>query len=79
LIHFLLVFLATLLADVCWTLYFQRVAAKRAHASAFWSSAIIALGAFTITEYTRSPWLILAAVLGAYIGTWLTVRFGAKE
>lgn len=72
-IRFALVFLATLLADVCWTKYFQQVAAKAAHASALWSASIIALGAFTITEYTQSRWLILAAVLGAYAGTWLTV------
>jgi hypothetical protein len=73
-IRFALVFLAVALADVCWTLYFQKVATKAAHASAFWSAAIVALGAFTITEYTQSRWLILAAVLGAYAGTWATVR-----
>lgn len=73
-LRFLLVFLAVALADVCWTLYFQKVAAKAAHASAFWSAAIVALSAYTITEYTQSRWLILAAVMGAYAGTWVTVR-----
>lgn len=72
-IRFALVFLAVALADVCWTKYMQKVAEKLAHASAFWSAAIIALGAFTVTEYVQDRWLIVAAILGAYVGTWVTL------
>ncbi len=73
-IDFALVFFAILLADVCWTYYFIKVAEKRVLASGIWSSLIMALGSFSIERYTQDHTLIWAAIIGAFVGTTLSVK-----
>lgn len=72
---YLLVFLAVAAADVCWTLYFIETGKRNAAKAAAWSALIVALGAFTTVAYVHERGLILAAVAGAFAGTWATIRF----
>lgn len=72
--QFLAVFIATFIADVCWTKYFLEVGKHRELPAANWSAAIIAIGAFTVISYTINHWLTLAAIFGSWFGTWWTVR-----
>lgn len=67
--------LSMTLADVCWTLYFMKVSEKKALQSAFWGSIIILFGAVSTTSYVNDHSLVLAAILGAFIGTYVTVRY----
>jgi hypothetical protein len=71
---FPLVFMATFLADVCWTKYMIHVNKHNPLAAANWSTAIIFMGAFTVISYNTNHWLIIAAGLGSWAGTYLTVR-----
>lgn len=71
---YLLVFVSTLLADVAWTKYMLAVAEKRATRAALWSAAIVLFGAFNIVSYVGNHWALIPAALGAFAGTWLTVR-----
>lgn len=76
---FFLVMAAVALADVFWTLYFIATEQRKAAAAAAWSASIVLLSAYTVTEYVHDRKLVIAAVLGAFIGTYATVRFKKKD
>ncbi|MDV6341857.1 MAG: hypothetical protein E6Q59_10915 [Nitrosomonas sp.] len=78
-VTFLLIMAAMALADVCWTLYFIDVEERRAHPAAFWSAMIILVTAFTVTNYVENKIYIAAAFLGAYCGTYVTIRWKLKK
>lgn len=72
---YLLVALAVAAADVCWTLYFIETTAKRAVRAAAWSTMIVVLSGFTVIQYTHDSRMLAAAAVGAFIGTWATIRY----
>lgn len=76
---FILVTVAMIIADICWTYYFLKVEERKAIASGVWSSLIIIASAFTTTNYVEDKSLIPAAVLGAFIGTAGTVWYKKKK
>lgn len=77
-LKFILVMLAMVVADVCWTFYFIKVEERKVIASGVWSSLIIVSSAFITTSYVEDRSLIPAAVLGAFIGTAGTVWYKKK-
>lgn len=79
LVKFILVMLAMIIADVCWTFYFIKVEERKEIASGIWSSLIIVSSAFITTSYVEDKSLIPAAVLGAFIGTAGTVWYKKKN
>ncbi len=74
-LKFLSVMVAMMLADVCWTLYFMKIAEKKAAQAAVWGSVIILFGAISTTSYVDDHSLIIAAVIGAFIGTYATIKY----
>jgi hypothetical protein len=78
-VTFLLIMIAMALADVCWTLYFIDVEERRAHPAAFWSAMIILVTAFTVTNYVENKIYISAAFLGAYLGTYGTIKWKIRK
>ena len=78
-IKFLLVTLAMIVADVCWTYYFIKVEERKAIAAGVWSALIIVASSFITTSYVEDRSLVPAAVLGAFIGTAGTVWFKNRK
>ena len=78
-VTFLLIMAAMAFADVCWTLYFIDVEERKAHAAAFWSAMIILVTAFTVTNYVENAIYIVAAFIGAYIGTFGTIIWKKRK
>lgn len=78
-LKFMTVMLSMALADVCWTLYFMKVAEKKAVQAAFWGSIIILFGAISTTSYVDDHSLVIAAVVGAFLGTYATIKFKANK
>ena len=76
---FLGVMVAMIVADVCWTYYFIKVEERKAIAAGIWSSLITISGSFITTSYVEDKSLIVAAVIGAFIGTAGTVYFKKKK
>jgi len=72
-LKFILVVLAMIVADVCWTYYFIKVEERKAVAAGIWSALIIVASSFITASYVENKSLIPAAVLGAFIGTAGTV------
>jgi hypothetical protein len=70
----LLVFLATLTADICWARYTGHAANGERWAAAWWGAGIYAFGAFTVVVYTADHWMVVPAVLGAFVGTAVGVK-----
>ena len=75
LLKFLAVMASVAITDVIWALYFIEVSNKKAFKSGLWSSLIILFGAFITTEYIQDKTLIIAAVIGAFAGTFLVVKY----
>lgn len=72
---FLLIMMAMALADVFWTLYFIDVEGRKAHPASLWSAMIILVTSFTVTNYVENQIYIFAAFIGAYLGTYLTIKW----
>ena len=71
--------MAMIIADVCWTYYFIKVEERKAISAGIWSSLIIVASSFITTSYVQDRSLVLAAVIGAFIGTAGTVYFKKKK
>ena len=78
-IKFILVVVAMIVADVCWTYYFIKVEERKAIAAGVWSALIIVASSFITTSYVEDRSLVPAAVIGAFIGTAGTVWFKNKK
>lgn len=78
-LRFASVAIAMAVADWCWTKYMMHAAEKRAVPAAWWSSAIVAISIFTVTSYVDDHRLALAAILGAWIGTYAAVRHSSAS
>lgn len=76
--QFLLVMVVVCLADVCWTKFIIESANKEAMKSAVWSSLIILCGAFSTLSFVDDKRFVLAGMIGAFIGTYVTVRWSKK-
>ncbi len=55
------------------------VAELRAARAANVSTLMHLLGAFGVISYTQNQWYIIPLVIGAWIGTYLVVKFKAKS
>lgn len=78
-LNFIIVFVCTSTADACWTMYIIKAAEKKAIAASFWGAAITALSGITILFYIEDPTLIIASISGAFIGTYLTIKWQNKN
>lgn len=76
--QFVLVALAMAAVDWAWTKYMMHAAEKQALPAASWSAAIIGISAFSVTSYVDDHRLILAALIGAWVGTYYAVKHTAK-
>ncbi len=75
----LLVFVAMVIADVCWTYYFIKIEERKSLAAGVWGSALYVCGVFGVLSYTEDRTLIIPAVLGAFVGTYLTIEYKKRK
>lgn len=64
---------AVILSDFVWTRYIGSIASRDAVWSANWAVLVILLGAYTVISYVGDARLVLAAAVGAWIGTYLGI------
>jgi len=76
---FISVAIAVALADVCWTMYFIETSNKNAVKAGVWSSLIMLCSAFAVSTYVGEKIYIGAAIVGAFVGTWATIKFHNKK
>lgn len=73
------VFIAIAIADVCWTYYFIKIEERKSLPAGLWGAGVYLCGAFAVVSYTTDRSLIIPAVLGAILGTYLTVEYKRKK
>ena len=78
-IQFILVMLAMIIVDICWTYYFIKVGENKAIAAGIWSAGIVIVSAFITTSYVEDKSLVPAAVIGAFLGTAGTVWYKNRK
>jgi hypothetical protein len=78
-LQFLGVMTAMFLADVCWAYYFIKIDERRSVAAGIWAVLIYMFGAFTVTSYMEDKTLIVAAMIGSFLGTYFTIEYKKKK
>ena len=71
----LLVFTVMFITDVLYALYFTSVRDNQAVMAATFGSSIYLLSALVTTKWIEDSWLLLPAVAGAWLGTFVVVRW----
>jgi hypothetical protein len=78
-LKFFLVMITLFVADVFWALYFLKIQEKNPLMSGIYGSVIYLLGAVAVTQYTEDKSFIIAAVIGAFLGTYVTVEWKRRK
>jgi hypothetical protein len=73
-LQFVAVFLSLVVVDFAWAHYITKIAEKNAMLASLWSSAIMLFGSVAVVGYTHNIKLLPAAVIGAFVGTYLSVK-----
>lgn len=73
-IQWLLIFAVNVALDVVWAKYTIAVGARRPVVSSFWAFNIIVVGGVSTLMIVDNPYLLIPAAVGAYVGTYFTVK-----
>jgi len=76
---FIGVTVAMFLADVCWAYYFIKIEERKSIPAGLWAVLIYMFGAFTVTSYMEDKSLILAAMIGSFLGTYCTIEYKKRK
>jgi len=78
-LSFIGVMLAMFFADICWAYYFIKIEERQSLSAGAWAVLIYMFGAFTVTSYMSDKSLIIAAMIGSFFGTYLTVEYKKRK
>lgn len=71
----LLVFIAYVIIDILYALYVVYVGNRQAFAAALCSALLYSLSAYGIVTFSRNILYIIPLATGAFLGTYITIRF----
>lgn len=69
------VFVVYVLFDILYALYVLCVSRQRAFAASGISAVLYSLGAYGVMNYLHNPWYLLPLACGAFIGTYVAVKY----
>lgn len=78
-IAWIVIFLIDLIVAFAWARCVKAVDDEKAMRAALWSSFITLSGAITVISYNYNNLLLIPAVLGAGVGTYLSVKYWKKD
>jgi lipid-A-disaccharide synthase-like uncharacterized protein len=78
-IKFILVMLAMVAADICWTMYFIETEKRRSVPAGMWSMAILLFGSLVTMNYVDDHRLLIAAVIGSFVGVYGTIEWKKRK
>ena len=73
-IDFVTTFFAIFLLDVVYTYYLRCVTDNNVLGASFWSVACYILGSVAVINYTTNHWLLIPAMAGAFVGTFVGMK-----
>ncbi len=77
-LKFVGIFLLVAFSDFLWARYIKHTAESNALKSAVYASAIYLLGSVIVIAYIGDHSMVLPAVLGAFVGTYLSAKLEKK-
>lgn len=72
------VFFVDLTVAFAWTECVKCVERRQAIQASLWAGFLTLLGGFTIINYTNNNWLLVPAVIGTILGTYLNLKYKKK-
>jgi hypothetical protein len=76
---YIFTFICMFFTDIVYTQLLKSVQNDKPLASSIWASAITFLGGVAIINYTTDHTMIIPAVLGAFAGTYVGMKFHLHE
>jgi len=73
-----MVFLAALITDILLAFSIRRVSKGVVMEAAIYSGLVTLVGGLVTIEYVSNRWYLLFAAVGAFIGSFLTVKFDSQ-
>lgn len=70
------VFLGMVVVDYFYAEYTKAAASRQIQKASIMATALIFVTGFVTSSYVSNQWLIIPASFGAYVGTYLSLRFG---
>lgn len=74
----LTVFVVYVVFDILYALYVLCVSRKQAVAASGISAVLYSLGAYGVRSYMDNPWYVLPLGIGAFVGTYIAVKYMGK-
>lgn len=74
-LKFILIVCLMALAEATCTLYFKKANENKAVQSGLWCATTIMLSSFITINYVKDTHLIIAAMIGAFLGTFFIVKY----
>lgn len=71
--------MATVIVDWIWAWYIIYTAKKHAIKASILATLISCLGSYVTLSYINDRRAIIAVALGAFVGTFLSIKFSKKE
>jgi uncharacterized membrane protein YfcA len=68
-------FTAMVLLDLVWVAYTKKVIKNKPALAGMYASAIMLINAVVTISYVTDPWMLLPVALGAFVGSYVGVRF----
>lgn len=68
-------FAAMVALDLVWAAYTIKVQKKKPALAGLYASAIMLINAVVTISYVTEPWMLLPVAAGAFVGTFLGVRY----
>jgi hypothetical protein len=69
-----LAFGSVALLDYVWAKYTYAMTSHKPVLAGAYASAIFGLGGAAVLTYASNPWMLVPAVAGAFVGTWVAVK-----
>ena len=69
------VFLVYILFDILYALYVICVSQRQALRASLISSILYSIGAYGVMNYLENPWYIIPLACGAFIGTFIAIKY----
>lgn len=69
------VFVVYVFFDILYALYVLCVSRQQAWRASAISAALYSLGAYGVMSYLHNPWYLIPLALGAFLGTYIAVKY----
>lgn len=70
-----IVFVVYVFFDILYALYVLCVSRQQAISASLISAALYSLGAYGVMNYLHNPWYLIPLACGAFIGTYIAVKY----